>query len=69
MYHRRLPGGPVHRWGDTVFVAGEHDTTTDGVELYAADVPASHEDLAWRPASGATESDAAVPNARTVPED
>ncbi len=32
---------------DTVFVAGEHNTTTDEVELYADDVPASHrEDLA-----------------------
>ena len=28
---------------DTVFVAGEHNTTTDEVELYAADVPESHE--------------------------
>jgi uncharacterized protein YbcC (UPF0753/DUF2309 family) len=28
--------------GDTVFVAGEHDTTTDEVELYAGDVPESH---------------------------
>ncbi len=27
---------------DTVFVAGEHTTTTDEVELYAADVPESH---------------------------
>ena len=27
---------------DTVFVAGEHNTTTDEVELYAADVPESH---------------------------
>ncbi len=28
---------------DTVFVAGEHNTTTDEVELYAGDVPESHE--------------------------
>ncbi|MFB6075248.1 MAG: DUF2309 domain-containing protein [Haloarculaceae archaeon] len=28
--------------GDTVFVAGEHNTTTDEIELYAGDVPASH---------------------------
>jgi uncharacterized protein YbcC (UPF0753/DUF2309 family) len=28
---------------DTVFLAGEHDTTTDEVTLYAADVPGSHE--------------------------
>jgi uncharacterized protein YbcC (UPF0753/DUF2309 family) len=28
---------------DTVFVAGEHDTTTDGIELYAGGVPESHE--------------------------
>jgi hypothetical protein len=28
---------------DTVFVAGEHNTTTDEVELYASDVPATHE--------------------------
>ena len=28
---------------DTVFVAGEHNTTTDEVELYADDVPPSHE--------------------------
>ncbi len=27
---------------DTVFVAGEHNTTTDRVELYAGDVPESH---------------------------
>jgi uncharacterized protein YbcC (UPF0753/DUF2309 family) len=27
---------------DTVFLAGEHNTTTDEVELYAADVPESH---------------------------
>ncbi|GAB3310406.1 DUF2309 domain-containing protein [Haloplanus salinarum] len=27
---------------DTVFVAGEHDTTTDGIELYDGDVPESH---------------------------
>jgi hypothetical protein len=27
---------------DTVFVAGEHNTTTDEVELYADDVPESH---------------------------
>ena len=27
---------------DTVFVAGEHNTTTDEVELYAGDVPESH---------------------------
>jgi len=27
---------------DTVFVAGEHNTTTDEVELYAEDVPESH---------------------------
>jgi hypothetical protein len=27
---------------DTVFVAGEHDTTTDEVRLYAGDVPESH---------------------------
>jgi hypothetical protein len=32
---------------DTVFVAGEHNTTTDEVTLYDGDVPASHEaDLA-----------------------
>jgi uncharacterized protein YbcC (UPF0753/DUF2309 family) len=32
--------------GDTVFLAGEHNTTTDEVELYAGDVPESHaEDL------------------------
>jgi uncharacterized protein YbcC (UPF0753/DUF2309 family) len=31
---------------DTVFVAGEHNTTTDEVELYASDVPETHrEDL------------------------
>ncbi|MFD1587277.1 DUF2309 domain-containing protein [Halorientalis brevis] len=29
---------------DTVFVAGEHNTTTDEIELYDGDVPASHED-------------------------
>ena len=29
---------------DTVFVAGEHNTTTDEVELYADDVPETHED-------------------------
>ena len=29
---------------DTVFVAGEHDTTTDTVELYADDVPETHAD-------------------------
>jgi len=28
---------------DTVFVAGQHNTTTDEVELYADDVPGSHE--------------------------
>ncbi|MEF8814230.1 MAG: DUF2309 domain-containing protein [Halovenus sp.] len=28
---------------DTVFVAGEHNTTTDEVELYASDVPETHE--------------------------
>jgi len=28
---------------DTVFVAGQHNTTTDEVELYAGDVPESHE--------------------------
>jgi len=28
---------------DTVFVAGEHNTTTDEVELYAGDVPETHE--------------------------
>jgi len=28
---------------DTVFVAGEHNTTTDEVELYAQDVPETHE--------------------------
>jgi uncharacterized protein YbcC (UPF0753/DUF2309 family) len=28
---------------DTVFVAGQHNTTTDEVELYATDVPESHE--------------------------
>jgi uncharacterized protein YbcC (UPF0753/DUF2309 family) len=27
---------------DTVFVAGQHNTTTDAVELYAEDVPESH---------------------------
>jgi len=29
---------------DTVFVAGEHTTTTDEIELYDSDVPASHAD-------------------------
>ena len=29
---------------DTVFVAGEHDTTTDAVELYADHVPETHAD-------------------------
>jgi hypothetical protein len=29
---------------DTVFVAAEHNTTTDEVDLYAEDVPSSHED-------------------------
>ncbi|MFP4188047.1 MAG: DUF2309 domain-containing protein [Halobacteriales archaeon] len=29
---------------DTVFVAGEHNTTTDEVTLFAGDVPESHED-------------------------
>ena len=29
---------------DTVFVAGEHNTTTDEVELYTAGVPETHED-------------------------
>ncbi len=29
---------------DTVFLAGEHDTTTDEVELFADDVPESHDD-------------------------
>jgi uncharacterized protein YbcC (UPF0753/DUF2309 family) len=29
--------------GDTVFVAGQHSTTTDEVELYAGDVPESHQ--------------------------
>ena len=29
---------------DTVFVAGEHDTTTDTVELYADNVPETHAD-------------------------
>ena len=28
---------------DTVFVAGQHNTTTDEVELYAGDVPESHQ--------------------------
>ena len=28
--------------GDTVFVAGEHNTTTDEIELYDGDVPPSH---------------------------
>ncbi|MEF8822429.1 MAG: putative inorganic carbon transporter subunit DabA, partial [Halovenus sp.] len=28
---------------DTVFVAGEHNTTTDEVELYASDVPETHQ--------------------------
>jgi uncharacterized protein YbcC (UPF0753/DUF2309 family) len=28
---------------DTVFVAGQHNTTTDDIELYAGDVPESHE--------------------------
>ncbi|MEZ3117465.1 DUF2309 domain-containing protein [Halobaculum sp. MBLA0147] len=28
---------------DTVFVAGEHDTTTDEIELFADDVPETHE--------------------------
>ncbi|TQQ79937.1 DUF2309 domain-containing protein [Halonotius terrestris] len=28
---------------DTVFVAGEHNTTTDEIELFADDVPASHD--------------------------
>jgi uncharacterized protein YbcC (UPF0753/DUF2309 family) len=28
---------------DTVFVAGQHNTTTDEVELYAEDVPETHE--------------------------
>jgi uncharacterized protein YbcC (UPF0753/DUF2309 family) len=28
---------------DTVFVAGQHNTTTDEVELFAGDVPGSHE--------------------------
>ncbi|WP_410765250.1 DUF2309 domain-containing protein [Haloferax sp. DFSO60] len=28
---------------DTVFVAGEHNTTTDEVSLFTADIPASHE--------------------------
>ena len=33
--------------GDTVFLAGEHNTTTDEIELYDGDVPDSHaEDLA-----------------------
>ena len=29
---------------DTVFVAGEHNTTTDEIELFAGDVPATHAD-------------------------
>ena len=29
---------------DTVFVAGEHNTTTDEVELYAGHIPETHED-------------------------
>jgi uncharacterized protein YbcC (UPF0753/DUF2309 family) len=29
---------------DTVFVAGEHNTTTDEVELFASDVPETHEE-------------------------
>jgi len=29
---------------DTVFVAGEHNTTTDAVELYTEELPESHED-------------------------
>ncbi|TQQ78910.1 DUF2309 domain-containing protein [Halonotius roseus] len=29
---------------DTVFIAGEHNTTTDEIELYDGDVPASHDD-------------------------
>lgn len=29
---------------DTVFVAGEHNTTTDDVELFASDVPVTHEE-------------------------
>ncbi|WP_340101336.1 DUF2309 domain-containing protein [Salinibaculum salinum] len=29
---------------DTVFLAGEHNTTTDDIELYDADVPESHAD-------------------------
>jgi len=29
---------------DTVFVAGEHNTTTDELELYAADVPDTHDE-------------------------
>jgi uncharacterized protein YbcC (UPF0753/DUF2309 family) len=29
---------------DTVFLAGEHNTTTDEIELYDSDVPASHAD-------------------------
>ncbi|MFB6227026.1 MAG: DUF2309 domain-containing protein [Halobacteriales archaeon] len=48
---------------DTVFVAGEHNTTTDEVELYAGDVPESHAadidqlraDLATARAGAATE--------------
>jgi uncharacterized protein YbcC (UPF0753/DUF2309 family) len=40
---RRLRDRGVDVPEDTVFVAGEHNTTTDKVELYAGDVPASHE--------------------------
>jgi uncharacterized protein YbcC (UPF0753/DUF2309 family) len=29
--------------GDTVFVAGQHNTTTDEVELYAGSIPETHE--------------------------
>ncbi|WP_318568586.1 DUF2309 domain-containing protein [Salinigranum marinum] len=49
--------------GDTVFVAGEHNTTTDEVTLYTGDVPESHyedverlrEDLATARAGAAAE--------------
>ncbi|SDJ75608.1 hypothetical protein SAMN05216226_108184 [Halovenus aranensis] len=53
---------------DTVFVAGEHNTTTDEVELYADDVPASHEDAIeqLRTDLASARADAATERARDM---
>ncbi len=53
---------------DTVFVAGEHNTTTDEVTLYADDVPGSHEDdlKRLRAALEAVRAGAAVERAESM---